>query len=85
MDDGGKGGLRKKECGWGVGRCGQAALRAVACAKELLPGASLEQIIEQLVGNCRGAFPASPTDFPARGGAVAPPCASVDPPVCRCR
>ena len=22
MDDGGKGGLRKNECGWGVGRCG---------------------------------------------------------------
>ncbi|KAI5332991.1 hypothetical protein L3X38_023120 [Prunus dulcis] len=82
MDDGVKGGLRKKECGCEVGRCGsQAALRAAAYAKELLPGASLEQIIEQLVGSSRGAFPASPSDFPARRGAAAPPCASVDPPV----
>ncbi|CAL9008535.1 unnamed protein product, partial [Prunus brigantina] len=43
-------------------------LYAAASAKELLPGASLEQIIEQLVGNSKGAFPASPSDFPPGGG-----------------
>ncbi|KAI5322644.1 hypothetical protein L3X38_031716 [Prunus dulcis] len=57
----------------------RAELTTNLLRKELLSGASLEQIIEQLVDNRRGAFPASQSDFPARGGASAPPCASVDP------
>ncbi|CAL8137423.1 unnamed protein product [Prunus armeniaca] len=37
--------------------------------------------LNNLRAQAKGQIPASPTHFPARGGAPAPPCASVDPPL----